>query len=36
MYHIDDGLAEGAARSALVPLLIHRNLCAATMIKYGL
>lgn len=36
MYHIDDDMAEGAAGSALVPLLIQSNLCAATMIMYGL
>lgn len=27
MYHIDDRMAEGAAGSALVPLLIQSNLC---------
>lgn len=36
MYHIDNGMAESAACSALVPLLIQSNICAANMIKYGL
>lgn len=33
---MDDGMAESAASSALVSLLIQSNLCAAPMIKYGL
>lgn len=36
MYHIDDRMAESAAYTTLAPLLIQSNLCAATIIKYGL